>query len=178
MLKILRKDIVLILILSLAGSILALILTRSLPQGFSKTQNFYLAFQGDQSQNQSAYYAQEKARNFTDTAVAILDSADFRGEVQTPGETLSIKKIAPQVVRITAVANSSESAQNLMTSTVASFNAKLTTLNQNQIQLKEIGKSAEPFPAVDNKKVFAAAGFVLGAAFAILAVSLKTYFKL
>lgn len=180
-LKILQKNIVFILTISLSGAILAVLVTRSLPSGYQKSQTFFLSQPEGEAGQLPEYYAQEKARNFTDTAVAILDSPDFKREVVSPGQDLAIRKTAPQIIRITIAAQSSQSAQELMASVTNTFNSKLATLLQNQggiSQLKEIGVSQDPERKVMDKKVFTISGLILGFAAAITAISLKTYFKL
>lgn len=180
-LKILRKNFVFVLTTSVLGAMLAILVTRSMPSGYQMGQTFFLSQPEGESAPLPEYYAQEKARNFTDTAVAILDSPDFRQKVVSSGQDLKVRKIAPQVIRITATAQSSQSAQELMAKATNAFNSKLAALGQNQkegLQLKEISTSQEPEPKVVDKKVFAISGLILGFAAAIAAISLKAYFRL
>lgn len=179
-LKIVKKNLLLVLVLSVAGAVLALLLTKSLESGFSQTQTFYVSSPIEGSPEYAGFYTQEKARNFTDTAVAILESLDFKKELVSPGDLIRTQKVAPQVVRITTISQDQQRAKALMGSTVDSFNTKIQKLsgNQPQIQLKELTTADEPQKITSNKLVFAAAGFVLGATAAILTVSLKTYFRL
>lgn len=179
-LKIVKKNLLLVLVLSVAGAVLALLLTKSLGSGFFLTQTFYVSSPIEGSPEYAGFYTQEKARNFTDTAVAILESLDFKKELVSSGDLITTQKVAPQVVRVTTTSQDRQRAKALMGSTVDSFNTKIQKLsgNQPQIQLKELASSDEPQKITRSKLVFAAAGLVLGATAAILTVSLKTYFRL
>lgn len=178
--RIFKKNLLIIFVFSVAGAALAILLTKSLPGGFSQTQTFYVSSPIEGSPEYAGFYTQEKARNFTDTAVAILESLDFKKELVSSGDLIRTQKVAPQVVRITTTSQDQQRARALMGSTVDSFNTKIQKLsgNQPQIQLKELTTADEPQKITRNKLVFAAAGLVLGTTAAILTVSLKTYFKL
>lgn len=177
-LKILQQNLILILLLGLFGMALAFLITRSMSAGYQKSQTFFLEAQFESRENLADFYAQEKARNFTDTAVAILESPDFRRDLKADGQ-IQVRKIAPQVVRITTRATKSQSPNDLMTETVNSFNSKLIAISDDQkLELKALGTSPEPAKDIINKKVFALAGLLLGFTFAIVAISLKTYFRL
>lgn len=179
-LKIFRKYLALIAALSFIGMSLAFAFARRIPQGYQDSQTFFISPQSAAIQMYEGYYGQEKARNFTDTAVAILDSPDFKSEVQGTNEAISVRKMAPQVVRLTATSKSSAAAKNLLDKTVNSFNSKLQSLSgsQAQIQLKAIGRAQGPSTVAVNRKVFALVGLIAGFAFATAAISLKTYFKI
>lgn len=179
-LKVFKKNFLVVVVLCIFGLLLGYFLAMSRSEGFQQDQTLYIAPQTTDTQNYEGFYGQEKARNFTDTAVAILESPDFKAEIQGSGESLSVRKIAPQVIKITTTAKDPQGAKNLMAKVTSTFNSKLQTVSNNQakIELKELGKLQEPAPIIINKKVSTLAGLVLGFAFAILAISLKTYFKL
>jgi len=175
---ILKKNIVIILALSAAGLVLALFAAKSLPQGYLQSRTFFVASTQIAQDSNSAYYNQEKARNFTDTAIAILESADFKKEAERGNGKIDAKKSAPQVIRISAASSTPEGAQTLLLGTQNAFNAKLSSLNAQNLRLMEVGEPQEPALSKVNLKVAATAGLILGFAFAVFTVSLKTYFKL
>lgn len=185
-LKVAKKYWLFIIIVSLIGILLALFVARKMPQGFVLTQTFFItppAVQNFAQYHFEAYHAGEKARNFTDTAVAILDSADFKSQVVSPGQAVKIRKLAPQVIQIKAFTPKSEEAKQLMVATASTFNAQFVftqplPADPASFGLKEVAPAQAPTQQVVNRQVLAAAGLVLGFAFAVFVVSLKTYFKI
>ncbi len=177
--KILNKNLSIIAACSLLGILIAIFMTKSQPNGYFQSQTLYIFTPSTQNQQNGSFYSQEQSRNFTDTAVAILESADFKSQVVSQG-SIRVKKLAPQVINLTIFASDQRLAQSLMENTVSSFNSKLTQLTegQNQMQLKQIAPTANPSKIIVNTKVYALSGLIVGLAFAILAVSLKTYFRL
>ena len=182
--KVFKKYFAFILLVSATGALIAYIQTKSLPSGYSLTQTFYLAGPASLSSDYFTYegfYAQEKARNFTDSAVAILDSDDFKSDVGEGSQNLTVRKMAPQVIRLTASAPNAESTQKLMTKTINIFNEKSITFADSKfsLSLKPISqKTTQPALSKINKKIVTIFGLLLGFAFATFVVSLKTYFKL
>lgn len=185
-LKVAKKYWLFIVIVSLAGVLLALFAARKMPQGISLAQAFFITpppIQNFAQYHFEAYYAGEKARNFTDTTVAILSSADFKSQVVGPGQALQVKKLAPQVIQIKAFAPNPAETKQLMMATVNTFNAKFIfaqplPADPASFGLKEIAPAQEPARQAVDRRVASAAGLVLGFTFAIFVVSLKSYFKI
>ncbi len=170
-----RKNIVAFLFFAILGAILGYLFAIKLPTGYSQTQLFYLAAMSSQD---SKYYTQETARNFTDTAVVILESADFKKEAQLPQSTgIAARKLAPQAISLTATAPSSEEAKDGLIKASQVFNQKMATIS-NSIELKAIAPSPQGSQVVYSKKILAAAGFLIGVIFATITVAAKIYFKL
>ena len=117
------------------------------------------------------YYAQETARNFTDTAIAILSSHDYKTTILAPGQTLTVRKLAPQVIQVTATAAGAQETSQLIAKAIGNFNRQFT-------ELHPVGQAQEPKFAAAGKKILAAAGLVLGFTFAFFVVSLKEYFRI
>ncbi|KKR49374.1 MAG: hypothetical protein UT84_C0030G0001, partial [Candidatus Curtissbacteria bacterium GW2011_GWA1_40_16] len=112
-------------------------------------------------------------------AVAILQTYDFKKEILKNRENLIVKKEARQVLNVQAQASQKERAGEIIEAAAANFNGKAANLfpQNSRIRLAEIGVSYESLrPALD-KKITTAFGFLLGAAFAIFVVGLKTYSK-
>ena len=179
--SILRKNWPIIAALSLAGVLIALILTKSMSKNYVMTQTLFVAAKQQPQETAGtlpAYYDQEKARNFTDTAVAILQSPDFKNSVLGPSESASTKKEAAQVITISASAPTQRATSQLMEKTITTFNNNLINLNNQETFLKQVGKSQEPHIPALNRKVYLLAGLLLGLAASVAAISLKTYFRL
>lgn len=179
---ILKKYLFFIAILAFVGAIFAYYFAASRPQGYSTNQTFYLAgpkIEDNSNYTYEGYFAQEKARSFTDTAVAILDSSDFKSTVISPGQSLTVRKLAPQVIRLTANSSTPEAAHQLVGAGASAFNTQFITLagDQGALSLKAIG---QPPPAESdrlNRRIITISGALAGAAFALLVISLKVYFK-
>ena len=180
--KIFKKNIGVLLLLVVLGVVLALMITYKLPSGYSQTRLFYIASEKTTPQTNydyEGYYVQQKARDFTDTAVAILESADFISEVGILPVSLSVRKVAPQVLRLTVVAKDPQDANDAIEKISQSFNAKLVNLAgyDPALQIKPIGKAQPSYFSSPNKKILGVFGGSLGFIFGILVVGLKVYFK-
>ena len=179
--KIIKKNILVIILLPVVGSLLAFYLSTKIQKGYGFAQTFYVApeqstLQPQLTPDQSSYFTQEKVRNFTDTAVSILESPDFARDLAASG-AISIHKAAPQLIQITASSTDPQNAKTLMEKTVNTFNLKLKSLSLD-FQIKAIGTPAAPQKAVIASKIVVAFGAFAGLAVAILALSLKMYFRL
>ncbi|MCR4324692.1 MAG: hypothetical protein NUV69_03310 [Candidatus Curtissbacteria bacterium] len=177
-LKILRKNATFVLILMLFGAVIAILVTVKIPSGYKYSKTFFIK-PGVEANNTEAFFVQEKTRNFTDTAQAIIESADFKTEVMNSGESISVKKLAPQVLQITTFSKSKEASTSLMQKIQDSYNTKVAALevSNQKSTLQPLGTAPEPAFTKANKIVFVTAGLLAGAAMAIFAISLKTYFK-
>src|SRR3989344_7879991 len=177
---ILKKNLVFIIFLALLGALFAYLLTSNF-QGGQRVQKHYLLLE-EQAAGQgfgSPVICKESV-DLTDTAVSILQTSDFKKEILKNQESLIVKKEARQVLNLQAQASEQERTFEIIKTAVENFNGKTASLfGQNEkIKLTEIGASYEPLRPAFDKKITTAFGFLLGAAFAIFAVGLKTYFKL
>lgn len=174
---------VLIAVLTLLGATFGYFYTRHLPSGYRATQTFFIAPAPTpygagpvpSSQfNLEANSAQEKARNFTDTATAIIASSDFQSQITSSGQTLTVRKNAPQVLTISAHAPTGEEASALMVKSKELFNSRFGSPGAT---LEEIGPAQTPQTILGTPLIYTLAGAILGFGFAIFAISLKVYFK-
>lgn len=172
--KMLKKYAYIILMFAIFGLIIAFILTRNHQQGVKVEQLFLIpppsSNLAEPSTAGSFYYGQEAARNYTDTAVAILESPDFALGIANNSQ-ITARKVAPQIIRITVGASNQASAQ-------AHLNQAVSAFNQNaQLKLTPIGQSAQLVPQRASMKIMLSAGVLTGTIFALLVISLKEYFK-
>jgi len=180
--RLLRKNIGAVIVLVLFGALLSLLISAKLPSGYSQSQTFYIVAPKETSRefyDYEGYFGQQKARDFTDTAVVLLGSDDFRREVNISDVSLTARKVAPQVIKLTTTAKSASEAKDALEKTSQSFNQKLVSLaGQDQaLQIKPVGQVQPGYFTSPNKKILAVFGASLGFVFAVLVISLKTYFK-
>lgn len=179
---IIKKNILIIALLTLLGAAIALYLSSNLQSGYKFAQTFYISDQNTQQAPadtaQNSYFIQEKVRNFTDTAVAILQSPDFSNGLDTQG-SISVRKQAPQVIKITTLAPNQESAKSLMEKVTASLNAKIAQLSPGSaFQIKAVGQPPPPQVAGPSPKITVVFGALAGLTVSLIVTSLKTYFRL
>jgi capsular polysaccharide biosynthesis protein len=177
-----RENIYFIAAVIIVGAAIGWQSAKFFPSGYQSSQLFFIAGASfPASQNYpAAYFSQENARNFTDTAVAILQSPEFINGILPQGPSITIVKIAPQVVKITANSPNPGNLDQAITQVAKGFNQKIQDLSQNNLSssLQAVAPpSQEAFFAL-NSKTLAAAGAVLGALFVLLVISLKVYFEI
>ena len=183
-LKILKKYLLFIIIWMLLGALLAVIVVKSTGRGTSWQQNFLVVVPSEplsvsgQNFRYEGYFAQEKAANFTDTAVAVLTSVDFTGPFLPAGYSLSSRKVAPQLVRITAVGVSEAETKRLIAEAAGRFNQKMAEWQSpSPPRLVAIAQDPKPASAPPRKVVVSVFGAVVGTTFALTIIALKTYFR-
>ena len=173
-LKFFKKNALAVIFFVFAGLVLSVLLSAKLPSGYSQSQTFYIVEPWKNAgafYDYEGYYGQQKARDFTDTAVAILQSENF--------PNLTVRKVAPQVIKLTATAESADESENLLDRVKGSFNQELVSLSgQDQaLQIRPICQVQPASFVSPNKKLLAVFGASLGFVFGVLVVGLKTYFK-
>lgn len=174
-LKILKSNYYFIVIFAVLGILFAWLTTAKISQGYQLSQVFYLHQTENPNDIYGGYYSQEKARNFTDTAIAIIESPDFA----TQAVSLSAKKLAPQVVRITASAKSQQVAKDSLFRANQAINTKLASLNgSDNLKMQPVGDVNFSSQTVLDKKIVLVFGTAVGTIFAIFVIGLKTYFRI
>src|SRR3989344_6254058 len=144
--KLLRSQIYFVVALVLFGAIIGAQSAKFFPSGYSKSQLFFLTITQAQNQTQNnyftPYYAQENARNFTDTAVALMASQEFLEEVLPEGASVTIRKVAPQLIRITAQSPNPADLNSPLERVSQAYNQKITEVSPNAYasQLKAVSQ--------------------------------------
>lgn len=184
-LNIIKKNIIFILLLALFAGFISFFSSGLFSSGYSQSRLFFIAqsisqIPPGQGYNFEGFYTQEKSRNFTDTAVAILESSDFANEVLNPQNSLSVRKVAPQVVRITISAQTPQSLNGEIEKIASEFNSKISHLSAStqSAELKPVGEASELTFLGLNSKILFVFGLLLGTTFALFIIGLKNYFKL
>lgn len=180
-LKILQKYWLFLSIFALIGSTVAYVFTSKLPSGYRQSQLFIINVPEKQFEgfNFEGFYGQERARNFTDTAVAVLKSPEFQQE-SSPDSSTDAQKVTPQLIRITVTSATSELSQAALSKIPEKLNQKLIDITDTTqpIQIKPIAPSTTASHIVPNQKIYIPFGFAIGLTFALFIIGLKTYFKL
>lgn len=166
----------------IAGLAISFFVSTKANYPYKQTQLIFLQTQGDESataQNYSGYYAQEKARNFTDTAVSILNSSDFQTEIRANTVSIDAKKLSPQLIRLTASTSHSQDQSVGLNQTIETLNSKIKNITgQNFIEAKSLSAPSQITYSAPDKKVIALAGLLAGFIFALCTISARVYFKL
>lgn len=171
--------------LTLFGGLIAYYSTNFFSSGYQHSQLFLLTSaetdsMNNQNSNLEEYYMGENSRNFTDTAVGILESGDFQSEILKAPESLTVKKVAPQLIRLTFTTPVRGSTSLQLEKVSVLFNEKLKDIYQgsSSAMLKPVVKAQEPTYSALNKYVLFAAGSLIGTIFALFILGLKVYLRL
>ncbi|MDO8487164.1 MAG: hypothetical protein Q7S45_02650 [Candidatus Curtissbacteria bacterium] len=186
---VIKKNILISVVATVLGAVVAFYFSLNFQAGYKFEQTFFLSSLRETSTlispqetsadtPQNSYYSLEKARDFTDSAVAILQSPDFTGSLDTKG-SVAARKLAPQVIKITTIEGDRQSAKSAMGKVASSFNAKIKELQPSStLQINTIGKVPDPEPAGPSSKIVLAFGAAFGFVVSLIAIGLKTYFRL
>lgn len=167
------------------GAVFGASSTKFFSSGFQHQRSYFLIDptverQVPENPNSESFSLQEKSRNFTDTAVAILDSIDFKSEVLENGDSLQVRKVAPQIIRLTLISNTSDPNFQKLEKVTNSFNLKIQNLTEStpSSMLKAIGPANSPVYSSFSRPILSAFGSILGVTFALLVIGLKNYYRI
>src|SRR3989344_2661156 len=141
--QILKKNLAFIIFLAVLGAMIAYLLTSHFVGG-ERVQKHYLLVQEQLSiSGPDGLLIYQEPVDFTDSAVAILETYDFKVQILKNQENLIVKKEAPQVLNLQAHAGQKERADEIIRAAVVNFNEKVADIfgQNNQIRLEEIGSS-------------------------------------
>ncbi len=179
-----KKYYLLIGLFTVIGAIIAFTYVAKTPAGSRIDQTFYVATQpknlGQAPATELDTYTQnQNARNFTDTATALAQSPDFSQAFVKSGQSLQVRKLAPQIIKVTATSQNSQESQNLLKSFEIELNQKIATLDPAAgVSIKSIGQTPSAYSTKLNRKIIILFGAFMGFVFAVFTSGLKTYFKL
>ena len=187
--KIIRKNLLLIVATTALLAVVAYFIGAKAQSGYKLEQTFFIAdanLPATSSAQATApqydfdrFYDQEKARNFTDTAVAILQNADFDNSLSIQNARLSAQKLSPQLIKIMVVSASDQDAKFILDRVALEFNQKIKSfVPQSPLEIKPVGLPAEPVLNRISARITVLAGIVFGLAISTFLVAIKTYFKL
>lgn len=184
--KILKKNFLSLLILTALSVAIGMIYSQTTQPGYKLEQVFIISSQENQIPSQQISQTnakleltspQQEARDFTDTAVALLQSKSLnQGQ---PDANISAEKLAPQLIKITAIAPSSQEAKVQIERAVINFNRDLKDLITGQsLEIKAVGQTPNASLNIIDRKIILAVSFFVGLTFSVLVISLKNYFNL
>mgnify|MGYP001601264765 CR=1 FL=1 len=177
-LKLIQKNITFIGILTIVGLILGLYSAKLLPSGYKQSQVFFVT-QSTADESPNTLYKQDRALNYTDSAVSIIQSDDFLLSAQISQSTVEVKKLAPQVIKITLTSQSREKSTQDLSTILLRFNEKTEQILQSKtIQLTPIGIAPTPVFFALNSKILAIFGALIGFISSAAILALTSYFKL
>ena len=176
---ILKKNLAFIIFLAALGAMIAYLLTSNFSGG-ERVQKHYLLVRGQTEISELGRpLIYQESSDLTDTAVAILETYDIRKEILEKQENLIVRKEAPGVLSFQASADNADRAYEIIQLTALHFNENVADriIRDNKISLEDIGTSYQALAPALDKKITTIFGLILGTAFAIFAIGLKTYFK-
>lgn len=170
-LNILKTNLIFFVVLVAVGAIVGYLTATNYPksQGFEKI--FYVS-----KPDQIEISANENVNNFTDSAVYILQTAEFQKSHGFENTPFAVRKMAPHVIKVTTSGSDPDSIATLVTS----FNTDLLELENSNptYQLKPVSSRSEEVTKGLSTKTTTTAGAIFGLAAALAIVGLKTYLKL
>lgn len=184
--KILKKNFLTLLILTVVSVSIGMIYSQKAQPGHKLEQVFIISSQENQITSQQSSQSslklerrspQQEARDFTDTAVALLQSKSLNQD--RPGNQISVEKLAPQLIKITALASNPQEAKVQMERTVIDFNRVLNELiTDPSLEIKAVGTMPDASLNIIDRKIILATSFFIGLTFSVLVISLRNYFNL
>lgn len=177
LLKSVRSEIYFTLVVAVAAAAIGSQSAKFFPSGYNLSQTFIVTPPQD---DQSAYYQQEMARNFTDTIVALAQESEFAKDILPGTVSMSARKLGPQIVRITLQSPSAQDLPATISKVAPAINTKVQALYQTT-KVNQLQEASPPTPVsyfALNKITLALAGLLAGLLFSILTIGLKFYFKL
>ncbi len=149
-----KKNIMFTLILVAIGMLGGFFSTGYLDSGFKYTKSYFVYTQNLPTSSD--------AEDYTDTAVAILQSNDFLNELKLDNVSLTTKKIAPYVITVSAksedITRSTQAIENLE----KQFNDKAKNFTSQEFKLNSIGTPSSAQYQSLNNKIMAVVGALLG----------------
>ena len=178
--KLIKENVLLIVSFTIIGAVFATFSSFGLPKGTRVESTFFISTSSlsAATSNQEAFYAQEKARNFTDTAVALIESDNFSKNISNV--SLSAEKIAPQLIKIWVSGSDKQLSSQVLLDIPEIFNEQINSFDSNhgKIVLQNIGSQQTFQKYGPNKNIFAIFGAFVGLAFAVFVIGIKNYLKL
>lgn len=172
-LKIAKQNILFILTITILGAAIGLLSTRFLESGFEKSQYFFL------KEESPAFQEASIQENLTESATQILKSPDFTRELAQVPFKIEATKIAPYVVRVTVISQTTTETEQILAIIPTKFNSKIQELvPQGRYLLVSVGNPPETSHNVLNSKILAIVGAILGLVLSLVTLSVYKFFKL
>ncbi|MEK7581456.1 MAG: Wzz/FepE/Etk N-terminal domain-containing protein [Patescibacteria group bacterium] len=172
-----KKNLIFIAIITLVASSVGFSSTKFLKSGYQQQTLLFVKVQDKNTLSENS--PRVDSSNLTDTTVAILQSPDFASGADLGESQLEVRKMAPQVIRITVTAKNKDVSSQTSTKVIYSYNEKIKNLvPQANIELVGVGIPNDPTRQVLNSKIMAAFGASLGFIASLSILALAKYLKL
>lgn len=174
-LKILKKNFVFIVTLTALGAIVAFASTSFIKSGVIFERTLFVKI----TETSSNINLRVDVQALTDTTVAYLQSTDFLNSTGSDGASVSVRKQAPQVVKLTVTSQSAVTSKEISKAVTSTFNQRVKDLiSTAQVELVETGDPNEPAIQVLNSKILAVFGAFLGFTLSLVVMAISQYFKI
>lgn len=172
--KIAKTNLFFICALTAVGAVCGYLSVAHIESGYKAQQTIFVRIE---KSNPLAYESVD-AQTITDTVVAYISSTDYQRKANKTSQT-NAKKVAAQVVTLTATSQNLEEAQNSLKNTTTNFNQVAPDLIRHaKVELTNVGEQAIPTKNALNSRVLALFGTLLGFAASISIISVSRYFRL
>ncbi len=176
--KLIQKNLIFIGILTVIGIVLGFYVAGFLPSGYKQNQTLFVS-ETEKNETPNPLLKQDRALNYTDSAVSIIQSEDFLLSAQITNSQIEAKKLAPQVIKITLTSQSAEISKQDLSTIILKFNEKTQQLlGDKSIQLIPIGPTPTPNHFALNNKILASFGALIGIISSAAILALVSYLKL
>ncbi len=172
--KIVKKNFIFILTITILGAFTAFMSTSFIKSGYNTQQTMFLSVE---KTNPNVIESID-LHALTDTAIALISSQDFQQSVDAAGATSQAKKLAPQVLVISTTSPSKQITKSAHDQIISLFNSRASELIKNaKVELIPTGKAADPTKKIFNSKILAGFGALIGFAISLTIISISRYFK-
>jgi capsular polysaccharide biosynthesis protein len=177
----LLRNFFVILIFTTIGLVAAIVFNQNQREVFSASLLLYLKptlVSGLKEANSSAdYYGQLRVRDFSDTLIAFLLQPEIQKEI---GRKFQLKKLTPQVLRLTLEEGQAEQAKKVVLEVAAKIKERSKKFEEEEKSFFEV-EILTPSPSlekIDPPKILnLITGLLLGFVLGILTISAKIYFS-
>lgn len=169
----LKQNLIFILIVVVLFATIAYLSTSFKKPGYTHTRTVFLKVELNNASSQIP-----DIQSTTDSAVALISSRDFQNSTGSSVPTQA-KKLSPQVVSLTATADSADSANQSVEKTISTFNTKSSQFfSFANVTISPLGPQDTPSKQLLNNKILAIAGGVIGFVVALSTIAVSKYFRL
>jgi capsular polysaccharide biosynthesis protein len=191
--KIIRKNLTLLIALATAFGMLAFFVSQQLPTTYTASLTFFVKRQATDARDDyytfDGYYSQQAAEKFTETVVGFLQSKDILlasaklADLPTDQESLEqlessikIKQVAPQLVSLQAGQGDGGEAKKFCTALAQATTERINLLNQTGDKAISVDL-LNPEPLVEKNEPHAIVNTLVGILSGVLLSFLYTFLK-
>lgn len=172
--KILKANLLFILIICTVSAIAAYFSTNLLKSGFVDQRTFFLTINDTAVQDKNNL----DTVGITDTIVAVLASPNLINSQSSRSISIGAKKQAQQIIELTVTSNDPQLSSRTSSQIIDSFNSKINQyVPGHNLQLAQISQDYTPAQRILNSKVLALSGAIFGFLLSALLILIARYLK-